>query len=325
MSVPERAQFLAIGECMIELTRTSRNDLRLAYAGDACNTAVYLSRLSGASASVRFLTATGDDELSDDLIAFLRSESISPVARRIAGTSPALYIVSTSPDGERSFTYYRDASPVRHLLNDDDTTDAFDNVQLVFFTAITLQMLMPRARDRLFALVAESRAAGALIAFDSNYRPSGWPDEHTARRVTLDALRITDISLPSLDDESRLFGTRTAAEVIERHRDLGVREIVVKDGPRSVTTWAHGLLREHPCSAVSAPVDTTGAGDSFDAGYLYARSSGASVDDSVRAAQSLAGLVVRHAGAIVEREEFHKQCVRNPWTADERAKADSRE
>lgn len=293
---------LAIGECMVELTRTAPRELRLAYAGDAANTAVSLARLGGLD--VRFLTATGDDPLSDELVEFLRTEGVAPLARRFAGASPALYLVSTDAAGERSFTYYRDASPVRRLLDDDEPVEGFDGADLVYFTAVTLQQLTPRARTRLLSLAGRAREHGARVAFDSNYRPAGWPSAEAARESIAAALAVTDLALPSLDDEKLLHGDRSAREVVDRHRAAGVREIVVKAGPEPVTSWADGRLAEHPGPRVESPVDTTGAGDAFDAGYLHARLGGEGVAESVAAGRRLAATVLRHRGAIVERPAF---------------------
>lgn len=293
---------LAIGECMVELTRTAPRELRLAYAGDAANTAVSLARLGGLD--VRFLTATGDDPLCDELVGFLRAEGVAPIARRFAGASPALYLVSTDATGERSFTYYRDASPVRRLLDDGEPVEGFDGVDLVYFTAVTLQLLTPHARARLLSLAARARERGARVAFDGNYRPAGWASPEAAREAIAGALAVTDLTLPSLDDEQLLHGDRSAREVIERHRAAGVAEIVVKAGAGPVTSWSGGRFAEHAGPRVESPLDTTGAGDAFDAGYLHARLGGAAVAEAVAAGRRIAATVVRHRGAIIERSAF---------------------
>ncbi|MCK9913334.1 MULTISPECIES: sugar kinase [Microbacterium] len=291
-----------VGECMIELTRIDDRIMALGYAGDTANTAIYLKRLAGGYADVHYVTAIGDDEQSTMLRAHLEREGLVVEPRVVSGASPALYIVNTDERGERTFTYYRDASPVRHLFADGVDaahTSAFASADIVYFSLITLQLLTPSARTRFFAHVRSARARGARVAFDSNYRAAGWPSAHAAAGAADAAARVTDIALPSLADERFLHPGVGYGDVIERYRAAGVKEIVVKDGSAPTQVWAAGELRTFPGTIDPAPVDTTGAGDSFNAAYLLDRARGLTVQDAVRSAQALAGRVIGSKGAIV--------------------------
>ncbi|KRC59262.1 hypothetical protein ASE14_15995 [Agromyces sp. Root81] len=295
---------VAIGECMVELTRQDAGSVRLGFAGDTFNTAVYLKRLGGSGVEVRFVTATGDDELSGDQLASMRSEGLEVDAHVVPGASPALYLVSTDANGERTFTYYRDASPVRQLFDgpaDERLTATIAEADLVYFSGVTLQMITDRARRALFEVLRAARERGGRIAFDSNYRARGWSSADTARAAMHEAMQVTDVALPSLTDERALHGG-SAADVIDRYRSAGATEVVVKDGAGPVLAWADGRQLTVPGAPIARPVDTTGAGDSFNAGYLHARSHGSSVSDAVREGQRVAGVVITRRGAIVDRE-----------------------
>jgi len=82
---------------------------------------------------------------------------------------------------------------------------------------------------------------------------------------------------------------------------FGIGEIVVKNGPNSALVCSGGRTEHIPVPEVVDPVDTTAAGDSFNAGYLAARLAGASPVDAVSAAHRLAAEKVRHRGAIMPR------------------------
>lgn len=296
---------VAIGECMVELTRRDASTLALGFAGDVFNTAVYLKRLAGAQAEVRFLTAVGDDSLSADQLVAMREAGIAVDAQRVAGASPALYVVSTDDTGERSFTYYRESSPVRRLFDgeiDPSLVAGLRTADLVYFSAITLQQLTETGRGILLALVGEARGRGATVAFDSNYRAAGWPSPGAARDAVARASAVTDIALPSVADERDLYGGGGVAEVVARYLAAGVREVVVKDGPGPVVVEAAGARRVFAGASVDRPVDTTGAGDSFNAAYLWARLCGQTIEDAVAHGRAVASVVVAHPGAIVDRQ-----------------------
>lgn len=295
-------RFVAVGECMVELIRHDEKTLGLGYAGDTANTAIYLKRVGGPDTTVHYLTALGDDHLSSALRAHLEAEGLVVEPQIVTGASPALYLVHTDEVGERTFTYYRDASPVRQLFAagvDDAQAAAIASADLVYFSAITLQLLTPAGREHLRTQLETARRRGTRVAFDSNYRARGWASPEDAAIAIADAARVTDIALPSLADEQLLNPGSTVDDVIARYREAGVGEIVVKDGAAPTHVWADDTLESFPCTVNRAPVDTTGAGDSFNAAYLHARTTGESVATAVKAAQDLAAHVIEHRGAIV--------------------------
>jgi len=101
------------------------------------------------------------------------------------------------------------------------------------------------------------------------------------------------------DDEAMAFGDRDAAATAARYRALGVGEVVVKNGtsPTLLTTDAGQLAIavDRPVT----PVDTTGAGDAFNGGYLAARQAGLSPQQAVRQGQAVSRAVVAHRGALI--------------------------
>src|SRR3954466_6344162 len=107
---------ISIGECMVELRPVEDGHLKRGFAGDAYNTAVYLKR-SDPSIDVAFLTATGDESLSDAMVGTWRSEGINDKhVFRIPGQRPALYLIETNAKGDRKFHYWRSETPAKEWL-----------------------------------------------------------------------------------------------------------------------------------------------------------------------------------------------------------------
>src|SRR4051812_8077461 len=114
MSNPASTKVACIGECMIELRQASGHQLSRGYGGDTLNTAVYLARLGLA---VDYVTALGDDPISDEMVAGWAAERVGTTrVVRLPGKLPGLYMIETDAAGERRFYHWRDSSAVRSLM-----------------------------------------------------------------------------------------------------------------------------------------------------------------------------------------------------------------
>jgi 2-dehydro-3-deoxygluconokinase len=297
----------AIGECMIELSTRADGAMALAYGGDTLNTAVYLARLcrvGGANGiAVDYLTALGDDPYSDEMVTFWQREGIgTDKVIRLPGRLPGLYTIRTDRQGERSFHYWRAAAAAREMLQGEQgaaLAAALCQYDLVYLSGITLSILAAADRGKLLDALDRARAAGTRIAFDCNYRPRGWPDAATARRAMDEMYRRSHIALPGLDDECALHGTMDPATAARRIADLGAGEICLKSGAGGCFLRLGLEVEEMPAQPGVMPLDTTAAGDSFNAAYLYHRLQGASAAEAARAGHRLAAQVIQYPGAVI--------------------------
>jgi len=290
---------VVFGEAMIELSDIETSTCRIGVAGDTYNSAVYLARLG---APVAYATALGEDAFSARIEAAIRREGVeASLIARAPGRAPGLYAVSVDTKGERSFTYWRSASAAREFFDTADCNRilaAAENTPLFLLSGISLSIFDEAGRRRLIDLAARVRARGGVVAFDSNYRPAGWPSVVAARRA-VDALAPhVSLALPTYEDEYGLFGDEAPEHTARRWLDAGADEVAVKHGPDGVFIPGSGWIA--PPERI-APRDTTGAGDSFNAAYLAARLEGASPADAALAGHRLAAEVLMTPGAIIPR------------------------
>lgn len=295
---------VAVGECMVELTHTGDDALRMSFAGDSFNTAVYLARTTGAGeVAIGYVTAVGDDWYSDRLLRAAAAEGIDTrLVRRVAGRTPGLYLVRTDAAGERSFTYHRGESPAREMFGPGWPAEIDADIvrsDLVYLSLVTLQILSADARERIWDVLGQARRGGAQVVFDGNYRAAGWPGAAAARAVVSRTLALSDVYLPTLDDERALFGDHDGDACAARLVATGVREAVVKDGARGCLVVSGGAVTRVPALPGVTVVDTTAAGDSFNAGYLSARLRGERPARAAVDGHRLAAQVVGHPGALL--------------------------
>ncbi|MDX1517478.1 MAG: sugar kinase [Woeseiaceae bacterium] len=301
-----------IGECMLELARDRSRPrgqrsvpMMLRYGGDTLNTAVYLAR---AGISVCYATALGDDIYSDWLLSEWQSEGVDcTFVLRAPRRVPGLYMITTSESGERSFHYWRGESQARELFSasspDDEYLARLGAHSMIYLTGITLSLYDDAGRARLFGFLADYKGKGGRIAFDINYRPAGWQHRDTAREAIDRAYTLSDIALASHEDEVALYGDDDVDAIVARIRQQGVSEIVVKAGGKWCWLFDGDHCERVELGELQDPVDTTAAGDSFNAGYLAARLRGESAAGALQSGHALASRVVMHPGAILPREE----------------------
>jgi 2-dehydro-3-deoxygluconokinase len=296
-------RIVSIGEVMIEMTRGPDGRFSQACGGDTFNTAVYLARRG---LPVAYATALGDDIYSDRILALAAAEGIATdLIMRVPGRLPGLYLIETDAKGERTFHYWRDNAPARELFELPDwgrIAESIIGARIVYFSGITLSIYSNQGLGRFLALLELARKAGTKVVFDGNYRPRAWRgDVQRTRTVFMEALKRVDIALPTYDDEALLWGDPSPDATIERLQAFGIAEIAIKNGPNSALVASGGHKEFVPVPDVVVPVDTTAAGDSFNAGYMAARLADENPGDAAIAGHRLASEVIRHRGAIMPR------------------------
>jgi 2-dehydro-3-deoxygluconokinase len=293
---------LCIGECMAELSADEGGGYRLGFGGDTLNTALYMARLLGPGA-VGYVTRLGDDPYSARMRAAWEAEGIDcALVETVLGATVGLYAIDTDANGERSFTYWRGETPARELFTRGNwhvRAEAMAGAELVYFSGITLAIMPAEGRDRLIAAAGVARASGARVAFDPNLRQRLWSAAEAAPWVSRACASAT-IVLTSPEEEMALVPG--AAERPPWPHLAGAAEVVAKAGAAGAVVAAAGKAVTVPPARVERIVDTTGAGDAFNAAYLAARLAGRAPEEAARLGCALGARVITRPGAIVPRE-----------------------
>jgi len=299
---------IVIGECMLELTRDA-DRWRLGYAGDTFNTALYLSRLGVPTA---YMTALGADAFSQDMRTEWQADGLdTSLVLTDSSRLPGLYAVRNDADGERHFYYWRERSAARQLFTLPGIEAAVArarSAQQLYLSGITLSLFNDAERRQLNEIAAAVRAAHGQVIFDPNYRPNGWSDADEARAAIRALAPFVSIVAPTFVDEAALFGDASPPQTVVRWRDWGAAEVIVKLGAEGCLACDAGGTVAVPAIKVDAVIDTTGAGDAFNAGFIAARRAGQNLTQAAQAANRVAAIVIQHRGAILPRERTVQLC-----------------
>lgn len=293
-------RIVCCGEGMLELARRGgRWDL--SYGGDTLNTAIHLARLGE---NVAYLTALGDDPFSAQLKQEWRAEALdTTLALRHPTRIAGLYAVTTDSLGERSFTYWREASAAREMFELEGSEAAVaqaTRADLLYFSLITLAILTPVGRKALLRLAEQVRANGGDVAYDNNFRARLWTSSQDAVHVHEAAISVASLGLPTLEDETAITLKATEPSRLQEHwAQLGCGDVVVKLGPDGCMLPSGDVIA--PDNRLT-PVDTSGAGDAFNAGYLSAHLRAKSAQEAALSGHRLAGWVISHPGALPARD-----------------------
>lgn len=293
-------RFLAIGECMAEMAPASTDgEFRLGFAGDTFNTAWYLARLCP-QFKVAYFTAIGTDEISQNMRSEATSSGIDDsFIQSFDDATLGLYLISLK-NGERSFSYWRGQSAARQMFrNKEKLKEAIDVSDLIYFSGISLAILGREQRGTLLKALKEARTRGKIVVFDPNLRPRLWDSCQEMVQVVTQGAEVSDVILPSFEDEAVWFKDATPQATAKRYADAGASTVVVKNGDGQVHYWNEGVTGNIPVQRLSSVVDSTAAGDSFNAEILAGIAEGTWLEQSIQRACALAAIVVQGKGALV--------------------------
>jgi len=293
-----------IGECMLELSPAGGSQFSLKFGGDVMNTAVHLAR---AGIDTGFFSAIGDGHYSDWLLDAWQTENIQcSGVQRLTGKEPSLYLIRNDSEGERHFHYWRSDSPFGDWLTDREYLARLPAMLAEYdhlhYSGVTLAMLPIDDRQQLIRLLEDYRDRGGSVSFDPNYRPRLWPSRTEAIDWLDRGYTTADIVLPSLEDEQLLRQPDSLEHLLQLLARAAPGESILKAGADGCWILQAEASRQIPCTPGIQAIDTTGAGDAFNAGYLLGRLSGADQEAAAKAGHAMAAATVQHQGAILPRD-----------------------
>ncbi|OOF59880.1 sugar kinase [Rodentibacter myodis] len=297
-----------IGECMIELNGKPFGEMWQSYGGDTLNSAVYLSRISPPeSIQVHYVSSLGADKLSGQMRQYWQAEGIhTDWVLKDEKHQPGLYLIQLDEWGERTFLYWRNQSAAHYMVQHTgfpQVLSELQQVEMIYLSGISLAILPKNDRTFLIDQLSILSQKGVQIAFDSNFRPTLWDSLKEAQDCYLQLLPLVNLALVTFDDEQLLWGDHNEQATLSRLHQIGIPKVVVKCGQNGAV-FSDSQISQYgqvTPEAVLNVVDTTSAGDSFNAGFLNGYLQDKTLDICCRQGNRIAGIVIQHKGAIIDK------------------------
>jgi sugar/nucleoside kinase (ribokinase family) len=249
---------------------------------------------------VTFVSHVGTDIFGDFCLKALKGEGVSPEHVQRKSNEKTGVTISLSGARDRALVTYPGAI-ASFTLNEFDTSliKRHDHMHL---TSYYLQQGIQPAFPALFE---RAKAAGLTTSFDPNSDPSAsW--SNSIKKV----LRHTDVLFVNKREASELTGLKSSGNALKALGQL-VPCAVIKLGRKGAVAIQHAEVAKHPGFKIDA-VDTTGAGDSFDAGFVSAYVRGFTLDKCLEVGNACGALSASHVGGTAgqpnekELQEFLK-------------------
>lgn len=293
-----------IGEVMAEISGTPFSLMQQNMGGDTLNTAVYLKQMLPDESTISFVTVMGEDVLTKAIVARIQDYGLdtSKVLYR-NDKQIGLYYVHNDTSGERYFQYWRNDSAARYLMQDTKIDAVFNTLlefDAVFLSGISLAILPASDATVLLSKLSQLKCSGVKVVFDGNYREALWSSKEQARELYKKMYQLADLALVTFDDEQQLWQDDNIAACQDRLSQFDIGELVVKDGGNGCIYVSPQQTLPVATKLVTKVVDTTAAGDSFNAGFLAGWFSGLPAQSSCLLGNKLAGQVIQAYGAIVD-------------------------
>ena len=262
----------ALGELLVDFTMNGisaqQNQLFEANPGGApCNVLAMLQKLNRHTA---FIGKVGNDSFGKMLKDTVSTQGINTDNLLMDDKVPTtLAFVHTAPDGDRSFSFYRNPGADMMLKAEEINLELINSSKIFHFG--TLSMTEPNIEATTKAAVAQAKKAGAIISFDPNLRPPLWDSLETAKEKIRYGLSQCDILKISDDEIEFLTGTDDIDEGIQRIREVfDISLVCATMGKRGSKAYYKNLKVECAPFLREDTIETTGAGDTFMACVLDA-------------------------------------------------------
>ena len=297
------------GECMIEISGdisslcSSNINMKVNFGGDTFNSAVYFSRLCKNNFKTFYFTAIGNDKFSEMMMKRFEFENLdTSLIKKIENKSPGLYSIHTNKSGNRSFSYWRNNSAAKFMLNqfnDKKMNNFFKECELFYYSGISSSILEEKYKKKLIQLASQAK----ITAFDFNFRKNLHSNLEKVRKSFIEINELVNVNFVSFDDIIDIFGQTDPFEFVKNiSRPNNIILLRLQD---HIIYSYYGTVGRVNVPIITAK-DKTAAGDSFNGSFLAKETYGShmKIESKILKSHELTREVIKYKGAIIPKSKM---------------------
>ena len=246
---------IGIGETMLDIIFKNGKPIEAVPGGSTFNGIVSLGR---AGVKTVFVSETGNDRVGEYVRDFLRDNNVDTSAINVfQETKSPVSLAFLDKDNNADYIFYRDQ---KH----DHMDFAYPDIQkddIVVFGSF--YAVNPALRPQVSGLLEYARQRGAIIYYDVNFRKAHQAD---VMKVTPN---LIDIVRGSKEDFEVLYKKDSAERVYRAETSFYCKRFIYTDGPNPVSVFSNNGFHKEYAMPKTETVSTIGAGDNFNAGFIY--------------------------------------------------------
>ena len=263
---------IGIGETVLDILFKNDQPQKAVPGGSTFNSIVSLGR---AGVPCAMITQTGSDHIGDMICDFLRKNGVSDefVCRK-PNTKSHITLAFLNEYNDAQYEFYKDhATDLLDELKSERVKELMNEGDIVLFGSFFA--INPVIRPVTRKLLTEAHEAGAWLYYDVNFRKNHIAELPTILPNIEENMRLASVVRGSMEDFDYLFDLQDADTIYERIRPL-CSTLILTDGARSIRVYTPEGCETYPVAKIDT-VSTVGAGDNFNAGYIYTKLRG--IDD----------------------------------------------
>lgn len=252
---------IGIGETMLDIIFKNGKPIEAVPGGSTFNGIVSLGR---AGIKTVFVSETGNDRVGEYVRDFLRDNNVDTSAINVfQETKSPVSLAFLDKDNNADYIFYRDQ---KH----DHMDFAYPDIQkddIVVFGSF--YAVNPALRPQVSGLLEYARQRGAIIYYDVNFRKAHQADVMKVTPNLIDNLEYADIVRGSKEDFEVLYKKDSAERVYRAETSFYCKRFIYTDGPNPVSVFSNNGFHKEYAMPKTETVSTIGAGDNFNAGFIY--------------------------------------------------------
>ncbi|MBQ0085076.1 MAG: carbohydrate kinase [Prevotella sp.] len=261
-------KIIGLGETVYDIIFKDNQPLRAVPGGSTFNAIISLGRtrhLLPQKPDIYFISETGDDHVGQMIIDFLHDSGVSSEFVTInKGTKSHLSLAFLDENSDAHYTFYKD----------HENADIPDNCPAITASDILLFgsffAINPVLRTRTRHILQQAHTAGAMLYYDINFRRPHLAQLDAVMPNITENYSLATIVRGSLDDFDILYDTRDKERIYREYVSPYCPYLIITDGGNAITIFTPHTRYDYPVTALSQVVSTIGAGDNFNAGFLFA-------------------------------------------------------